>query len=105
MTLDFSFKFKDYELRACPKRLARFSPDEKNETIDLIKWSGEENNRYCFSLGYFQRESEGYSFKFVGDRPFKHIKSEDVPTIWEALKFAQEVLNNFFNEEEKENDE
>lgn len=104
MTLEFSLKFKDYELRACPKCLARFHPEDKNETIDLVKWSGEGENRHCFSLGYFTRDSEGYDFKFVGNRMFKYIESEDVFVIWSALKCAQEVLNIFFNMEDLDND-
>ena len=34
MELKFSYKYKDYELRACPKRLVRFNEDEsKNGAI------------------------------------------------------------------------
>ena len=98
MSLNFSLKFKDYELRACPKHLARLSPDEKNETIDLVKWHGEGDKRYCFSLGFFRRNDEGYGFTFVGERMFKYIESEDVPIIWKALRYAQAILNKFFEE-------
>ena len=36
--LDFNWKYKDYELRACPTSLARLNPDDKNTTIDFVKW-------------------------------------------------------------------
>ena len=53
MELEFSYKYKDYELRACPKRLVRFNEDEPNETIDLIKWeTADDGKRYCYSLAY-----------------------------------------------------
>ena len=37
MKLEFNWKYKDYELRAVPKQLVRFSEDEENTTIELIK--------------------------------------------------------------------
>lgn len=103
MTLEFSFKYKDYELRACPKRLARFSPDEPNETIDLVKWDKSGDRPYCFSLAYWTRDKEGYELTFVGSRPFDNIDKEDVPILWSVLKQAQEILDQFFKEVENEN--
>lgn len=100
MSLIMSFKYKDYELRACPKHLARFSPEEKNTTIDFVKWNTDSTGRkYCFSLAYFVRDSEGYDLRFVGSRPFEYIADEDVKIVWSALKHAQEILNEFFHEE------
>lgn len=99
MTLEFSFKYKDYELKACPKRLVRFSPEETNETIDFVKWDRSSVKPYCFSLAYFERYDEGYRLKFVGDRPFTEIDKEDLPIIWGVLKQAQEILDQFYEEE------
>lgn len=95
--LEFSWKYKDYELHACPKRLVRFYEGEKNETIDLVKW-GEtwDGKRHRWSLAYFIRKEEGYDLRFVGNRPFEDIDPEDVPKVWEALKTAQAVLDAFF---------
>lgn len=36
--LNFYWRIGDYALEACPKRLARFSEDEPNETINLVKY-------------------------------------------------------------------
>ena len=36
--LKFDWRWKDYGLRATPKRLVRFDDDESNETIDFIKY-------------------------------------------------------------------
>lgn len=100
MSLEFSFKYKNYELRACPKRLVRFSPNEPNETIDLIKWETDSGGRkFCFSLAYFEKTGEGYRLKFVYSRPFDCIEPEDVKILWSALKHAQEILDEFFKEE------
>lgn len=95
--LEFSWKYKDYELRACPKHLARFYKDEPNETIDLVKWFECNGKRNCYSLAYFIRQGEGYDLRFVGSRPFKDIAAEDLPEVWEALKTAQAVLDAFFD--------
>lgn len=94
--LEFQWKYKDYELKACPKRLVRYSEDESNETIDLIKWFDHDGRRLCYSLAYFIRKSEGYDLRFVGNRPFEDIDTEDVPKVWEALKTAQAVLDAFY---------
>ena len=105
MSLEFSFKYKDYEIRACPKHLVRLSPGEKNETIDFVKWYvNDEGNRCCFSLGYFKRNSEGYYFNFVGSRPFEYIEREDLEIIWSILKQAQKILDIFFSEEDTDYD-
>lgn len=95
--LDFNWDYKDYSLRACPRRLVRFEDNEPNETIDLIKWdTNSDGKRYCYSLAYWKKDSEGYELKFVGDRPFKHIESEDVEVVWKAMRVAQKVLDGWF---------
>lgn len=95
--LEFRWKYKNYELRACPKRLARFCPDEPNETIDFVYWKKDSNGKdFCFSLAYFIKKSEGYYLNFVGNRPFQHIDEEDVPFVWNALNAAQKILDAFF---------
>ena len=97
MTLEFNIKYKDFELRACPKRLARFDPNEPNETINFVRWETDESGRrYCYSLAYFKRDSEGYDLKFVGRRPFEFIAKEDIVNIWSLLEMAQNVLDKFF---------
>ena len=100
MKLNFNWKYKTYEMKACPKSLARFYDNEPNETIDLLKWEESADGRKsCFSLAYFVRGREGYYLKFVGGRPFDYIAKEDVPVLWKALKIAQGILNAFFDVE------
>lgn len=103
--LEFSWKYKNYELVACPKHLARFSADEPNETIDFVYWTKEHNGKsYCFSLAYFTKGSEGYTLRFVGDRPFRYIEKEDIQPVWCALDAAQKILDIFFELPNEEDD-
>lgn len=96
-SLEFNWKYKNYELRACPKHLARFTPYEPNETIDFVSWKKDGKGKdYCFSLAYFLKGSEGYYLKFVGDRPFQYIDEDDVPYVWKALNAAQKILDAFW---------
>ena len=96
--LEFSWKYEDYELRACPKCLARFNDDEPNETIDFVKWTTDSSGkRYCFSLAYWRRYDEGYELKFVGGRPFDHINKEHIEVVWSALLAAQKILDAWFD--------
>ena len=99
MKLEFNWKYKDYELRAVPKQLVRFSEDEENTTIELIKWDTKETGeRYCFTIAYWIYK-EGYKLRFVEDRMFKCIVDEDIYLIWKQLKLAQKVLDEFELEE------
>ena len=102
MVLEFSFKYKDYEIKACPKHLVSFIDDEPNVTIELLKWDRTDVKPYCFSLAYFEKYSEGYRLNFVGDRPFKYIEKEDVPIIWNVLKNAQELLDDYWESTQEE---
>lgn len=101
-SLSFRWKYKDFELRACPKRLGRQFPGEPNITIDLIKrFTNSAGIVHCYSLGYFMRNSEGYFFRFVGDRMFDDIKGKDLPVVWKGLHLAQKCLDQYFRETEE----
>jgi len=98
MTLDFNWKYKDYEIRACPKTLARFSKEEVNETIDLVKWeTDKDGKRHCFSLAYWTRDKEGFDLTLVGTRVFEEIEEDDLEIVWDQLHTAQKVLDMFHN--------
>lgn len=100
MDLEFTFKYKHYEIRACPKRLVKLRPTDKNETVELILW--DEYDHTCFTLAYFYKTNEGYELKFVGSRPFRYIDDKDVKVLWSGLKHAQEILDEFFDAEDEE---
>lgn len=99
--LKFRWKYKCYELRACPERLVAMYPGEPNTTIDLVMWDKYENGKdYCFSLAFFVRGKEGYSLRFVGPRPFENVDGDSLPVLWKGLKLAQKALNVFFYQTE-----
>lgn len=89
MELNFNWKYKDYELRACPKILARLNKEDQNETIDLIKWGAHnDGEKYCFSLAYWKRGSEGFDLSLVGSRVFEYIDEEDLEIVWEQYVYS-----------------
>lgn len=98
MTFDYNFKYKDYELRACPKGLAKFfsEDEEANETIELVKWRFDNKEPYCFVIAYWTKDDEGYSLQFVGDRFIRNILEEDVSILWKAISSAQRVLDDWY---------
>lgn len=102
--LEFNWRYKDYGMRATPKRLARFNEKEKNETIDFIKYYKDTNSdkEFCYSIGYFYyyEKERSWEFKFVGDR-FTEIDSEDIKIIWDALKMSYKVLENWKMNDDK----
>ena len=51
--LNFYWRMGDYALEACPKRLARFSDDELNVTINLVKYYQYKGKECKYSIGYF----------------------------------------------------
>ena len=91
--LNFNWKYKNYELRACPPSLVKLNSEDKNTTIEFIKWNGDT----CFTLAYFLKGNGGYDLKFVGDRPFEHIENNDLLSCWKALKMAYNLLINWQN--------
>ena len=98
-SLQFSWKYKNYELRACPKHLVRINKDDPNVTIDFIKWEKQNDGKpYCFSIGYFLFSKDGYDFKFVGDRFFEHIEKKDRGKCLDGLCQAQLALDQFYRD-------
>lgn len=68
--LNFNWKYKNYELRACPKSLVSLNDNEKNVTISFIKWTSIENNinhPYPYILAYYQFTKNGYKLKWLKD--------------------------------------
>lgn len=94
MELNFNWKYKNYELRACPKHLVKFNDDDKNETIDFVKWNDDHTS--CFSLAYWIKNKERYDLTIVGNRAFEYIEDEDIDIVWTHLKAAQKILDAYW---------
>lgn len=98
--LNFNWKYKNYEIRACPKSLVSLNDNEKNVTIDFIKWAVDENNiPYCYSLAYFQFTKNGYELKWI--KSIWDIEKESKNKCIDALYDAQIALDDFFRKNYK----
>ena len=101
--LNFYWRMGDYALEACPKRLARFSEDEPNETIDLVKYCQYQGHECKYSIGYFYYDTHEpcWELKFVGDR-FKELLDTDVVAVFKMLKAAYDVLEEWSRSREED---
>jgi len=100
MDLEFSWRYKDYGLKAVPPNLVKLSEDDKNETIDFVKYYKDKKNKeFNITIGYFYRDplEKCWEFKFVGSR-FMEIDTEDIKPIWEVLKTSFKILNDYYLE-------
>lgn len=93
--LNFYWRMGDYALEACQTTLARFDKDQKNETIDFVKYYQYQGRECKYSIGYFwydNKEEPCWELKFVGER-FKEILDGDVIAIFKMLKAAYDTLD------------
>lgn len=84
--MELNWKKGDFEVRTT-------QTIEGKPYVELVKWNTDsEGRRYCFTLAYFRRSSEGnVSLNFVADRPFREIAEIDINDIWKEL-FLTEIL-------------
>ena len=103
MDLNFYWRMGDYALEACPQRLARFSEDELNETINLVKYYQYQGYECKYSIGYFYYDTHEpcWELKFVGDR-FKELLETDVVAVFKMLKAAYDVLEEWSRSREED---
>ena len=101
--LNFYWRMGDYALEACPRRLARFSEDEPNETIDFVKYYQYQGRECKYSIGYFWYDEKEpcWELKFCGDR-FAVISKNDLIAIFEMLKAAYQTLTEWKEREVSE---
>lgn len=100
--LNFYWRMGDYALEACPQHLVRFSEDEPNVTIDLVKYYQYKGKEARYSIGYFwyDEDEPSWELKFVGDR-FKQILEGDVIAIFKMLSAAYDTLEEWSRRNEK----
>lgn len=101
--LNFYWRMDDYALEACPKHLARFSDNEENETINLVKYYQYQGRECKYSIGYFYYDTHEpcWELKFVGDR-FKELLETDVVAVFKMLKAAYDVLEEWSRSREED---
>lgn len=100
--LNFYWRMGDYALEACPKCLARFSGDEPNETIDLVKYYRSKGEECKYSIGYFYYNTHEpcWELQFVGGR-FKELLETDVVAVFKMLKAAYDTLEEWTERREE----
>lgn len=91
--LNFYWRMGDYALEACPKHLARFSEDDPNVTIELVKFYQYKGHECKYTIGYFYYNTHEpcWELKFVGGR-FKDILEGDCVAIFKMLGSAYDTL-------------
>ena len=92
--MKFRKREKNIEARSCGENLLLSNP---HTTIEIIEWFEDVKKPYCYTIAYWERGSEGYYLKFVGNRPFE-IKPS---LFFRIAKSAQEYLDSEFEREEK----
>lgn len=103
--LNFYWRMGDYALEACPKRLVRFSEDEPNVTIDLVKYYQYQGRECKYSIGYFWYNDHEpcWELKFCGER-FKEILETDVTAVFKMLAAAYDTLEEWSRRQEDGSD-
>lgn len=101
--LNFYWRMGDYALEATTKHLVRSNKDDKNETIDLVKYYQYQGRECKYSIGYFyyNEKEPCWELKFVGAR-FKDILEGDVVAIFKMLKAAYDTLTEWKESREEE---
>lgn len=73
-------KHKDLEFRHLESRDA-----------EIVRWVTDNLGKsYCFTVLFYERDSEGYQIRFVGDRPLRY---DDRETMWAMMKYGQSVMD------------
>lgn len=91
--LNFYWRMGDYAIEAAPRRLVRFSDDEPNTTIELVKYQQYKGHETKYAIGYFYYNTHEpcWELKFVGGR-FKDVLESDVVALFKMLAAAYDTL-------------
>lgn len=95
-------QLEDLEFRKTP-RIGR----EDEHYYEIVRFYHDKTEqRYCYTLLQWQRQSEGWDIKFIGNRPFMYINQDslnsgvDCEKFWSFLEYCQGYLDNEFRFEE-----
>ena len=101
--LNFYWRMGDYALEACPQNLVKFTADDPNVTIELVKYYQYRGKECKYTIGYFWYNSHEpcWELKFVGER-FKEILETDVVAVFKMLAAAYDTLEEWSREREDE---
>lgn len=66
---------------------------------EIVCWKvGANDEWFCYTLCWWDRDKEGYNLEFIGSRPFEY---DDIGTLWPLLEYADKVLQAQFELEKK----
>ena len=66
--MKFSIRIDQLELRTCNNHLTLEQPYTTAEIVAWVDSPGKKS--YCYTIARWEKDSEGYSLKMIGNRPF-----------------------------------
>lgn len=64
----------------------------KEEYMEIVIWRARDTgSEFCFSLLIWNKKSEGWELRFVGDRPFGYEVDHDL--LWSLMRYGQDILD------------
>jgi hypothetical protein len=77
-------------------RNVEFRWSKLNNKYELVKWQECEGKEYCYVIAFFDKGSECYDMRTIGDRFFEDKDA------WVVGKYGLEFLNEVFEIEKQE---
>ena len=84
-------RIESLELRTCDTNLLT-NTFKEHITAEIVIW----NNKSCFTIAYWIKDSDGFNLKFIEDRPFENNINKD--EFWLLVEMGQKHLMNWFEE-------
>lgn len=63
----------------------------EHRPAEIVQWAIDGGGKdFCFTVLFYERESEGYEIRFVGDRPLQY---DDEEIMFAMMKYGQTVMD------------
>ena len=95
MILEKKYRFDNLEFRwvEAVRWVKTDGPDQNLRYPEIVCWVKKiDNSEFCYTLAYWDEDSEGWDLKFVGDRPFDY-DNVDPKLFWELARMGNTVAN------------
>ena len=64
--------------------------DLPNRPAEIVCWTKDsKGTEFCYTLMFFEKDSEGFYARFIGDRPFEYMNPVG---LWTMMKYTQKIL-------------
>jgi len=88
MILDKKYRFDNLEFR-----WTESFGEGKTQYPEIVCWvKKSDGSEYCYTLALWDKDSEGWDLKFIGNRPFDK-ENVDSNLFWELARFGNIVAN------------